>query len=130
MSDWISDEEAERRQEARRAALRRGAAHAQSPLGRWAYQSAKAYYEGREVPPPPPRTAAERGPATEREQRLADGFIFADRADRIAEAQAEHRARRQRADAEVQQQDHLWQILRDSQGSDYADAWMNGDDAA
>ncbi|MDX3581995.1 hypothetical protein [Streptomyces europaeiscabiei] len=69
-------------------------------------------------------------PRTEREQRLAAGLIFADREDHRAAAQAEDRARRRRADAEVAQRDHLWQALRDSEGIDYADEWMNGGDAA
>lgn len=103
MSDWISEEESERRQEARRAALRRcGTPEARS------------------------KTPREPKPPTEREQRLAAGLIFSDRADRIAEAQAEDRARRRQADAEVAQRDHLWQALRNSGGIDYADEWMDG----
>lgn len=129
MSNW-DEEEAERRQEARRAALRRGAQHAQSPLGRWAQAAAKAWMEGREAPAPPPRTRDERQPLSEREKRLAAGLLFSVADDDQTEARAEDRARRRRADAEVAHREHLWQALRDSEGSDYADQWMNGGDAA
>ncbi|MEU2076864.1 hypothetical protein [Streptomyces sp. NPDC013489] len=78
---------------------------------------------------PTPRPATPR-PLSEREERLAAGLIFADREDRIAENRATHAARRRRADAELAGRDRIHSALRDREGSDYADGWMNGGDAA
>lgn len=130
MSFLYDDEEAERRQEARRAALRRGTEHAQSPTGRWFQRATQAWIEGREAPAAPPRPAGPAQSRTERDERRAAGFIFSLRDEQIADAQAEHRLRRRRADQQVAERDHLWSVLRDSEGSDYADQWMNGGDAA
>jgi len=126
MTDYWSEEDMEARQEARRATLSRSAERAQSPTGRWFTQAAMAWMEGREAPPTPPRTAAERGPLTEREQQLADGLIFSDHEDRQAAAAAEHRALRRIAEQEVTQRERLHNTLRDAHGLDYADEWLEG----
>ncbi|MFG2330174.1 hypothetical protein ACGFMM_11170 [Streptomyces sp. NPDC048604] len=78
---------------------------------------------------PQPRQRAAKQPS-EREQLLAAGFIFSDLEDRQADARAEHAARRRRADAELASRDALYDALRDSEGSDYADQWFGGGDAA
>lgn len=78
---------------------------------------------------PPRREKPVRVPS-EREKRLAAGLVFSVAEEDAERADAEHRARRRQADAKVAERARLWQALRDSEGIDYADQWMNGDDAA
>lgn len=118
------EEEMERRQEARRAALRRCLEHSKSPTGRWFSQAAKAWIEGREAPPPPPRRPAPQTAVTQEDELLADGFVFSVRDARQQEAEGEHRARRRRAEAERASRERLHSFLRDAYGLDYADRFM------
>ncbi|MFD8640781.1 hypothetical protein ACFV14_10775 [Streptomyces zaomyceticus] len=78
---------------------------------------------------PKPRQTAQR-PPTEREERLAAGFIFSDRAEQVEASKAEHQARRRRADAELAGRERIHSSLRDRHGLDFADQWMDGGDAA
>ncbi|WP_236244518.1 hypothetical protein [Streptomyces sp. CC210A] len=116
--------------EALTAPLRAAAARAQTPAARYRHQLAMAALEGRDTPPPPPRTGPTPvRPTTEREQLIADGLIYTVRAQDRAAAEAEHRARRQRADKAVEGHERLYQRLRDQYGTDAAEAWMRGDTA-
>ncbi|RSS50059.1 hypothetical protein [Streptomyces sp. WAC01280] len=115
---------AEQRHQARLALLR-------APETPYTSQLAREQREGREgqLPPAPPAPQRPRQ-LTEREERLAAGLVFADRDDRIAERRAEASARRRRADTELAGRDSIYRSLRNREGSDYADQWMDGGDAA
>jgi hypothetical protein len=120
----MNEQTAEQRQQARLALLR-------APQTPYTSQLAREEREGRagQLPPAPPAPRRPRQ-LTEREERLAAGLVFSDRDDRIAESRAEHAARRRRADAELAGRDRIHRALRDREGSDYADQWMDGGDAA
>jgi hypothetical protein len=53
-----------------------------------------------------------------------DDLPFADRVERLAGMQADHWARRRRADAEVSSQDRIFSRLRDRYGIDEAERIM------
>lgn len=77
------------------------------------YREGRAESRGWEPPPVPI-------PATPHD----DGMIFFSREQRRAENEAEHTARRRRADAEVAGRDRTYSRLRNNFGADYADGWM------
>lgn len=110
------------RQQKRLELLRRGLPESQRTATIRAAQQQREGQTGPLTDMPKPRTERE----IQRDDAEAAGLIFSARADRIAEAQAEDRARRRRADEAVQQRDHLWETLRDSEGIDYADEWLGG----
>lgn len=66
------------------------------------------------------------GPSTP----AGDGFVFTERAEQIEQRRLEHWARQRRAAAARASDDRLYANLRRQFGSDEADAWMSGGDAA
>lgn len=77
-------------------------------------------------------TAARSAPAvpaaqpelTERQRLVDSGLIFSVRDQDRADSEADHRARRRRADEATGQRERVWKHLRDTQGLDAADAWL------
>lgn len=53
-----------------------------------------------------------------------DGMWFSRREERVADAEAEHRARRRRADAEVASRERVHASLSRTYGPGVADRWM------
>lgn len=123
------DDDAERRQEARRALL---------SLRYYPYtaQLAREQRENRTggLPPVPERDRVPGAlrapePRTEREQLLASGLTYLVRHQDQEAAAAEHRRRRRIAQQETAQRERVWCRLRDTVGLDEANRLMGGDAA-
>ncbi|SDN81437.1 hypothetical protein [Streptomyces wuyuanensis] len=120
MDNYWDDDQAERRQAARLAILQTCRANDATTV-----RLAREHREGRTGP----LTWAPEA-ATPPQAPDDDGMWFLRREEQLAEARAEHAARKRRADAERQSSERLFNSLRDTMGADAAEEWMNGGDVA
>jgi hypothetical protein len=74
----------------------------------------------------PARAAAVNPLTAHAEQLEREGLHWAARDERRQIADAEHKARRRRVEAEVRQTEQLFRNLRDSYGLDYANRFLEG----